>query len=178
LLVGFSVMLTVASSASCCLHLSGDLATAIAGPNRVPPMSRRCACSTGWTADGDAVRRLAGRGGAARFRRSFYFQNTVMELIGERLPVTLKLGRHCIAAGGHRRDPARRAGRDLPRQLGRSALAAGRGGRQAMPNFWFALSLILVFLGRLKWLPWPATRAGSIFVLPTVRARLLRDAVA
>src|SRR5450830_580948 len=93
LLVALSVMLTVAVVSFMLLHLSGDLAAAIAGPE----------------ANAAAIEEVRVQYGLNRpitaqffdwlwaaahldFGRSFFFQNTVMELIGERLPITLKLG--------------------------------------------------------------------------------------
>jgi peptide/nickel transport system permease protein len=93
LLVGLSVMLTVAVVSFMLLHLSGDLATAIAGPESSAADVEKVRVQYGL--DRPMVTQFADWLGAAvrlDFGRSFYFQNTVMELIGERLPVTLKLG--------------------------------------------------------------------------------------
>lgn len=48
LLVALAVLFTVAAVSFSLLHLSGDLATAIAGPDATPKPSPRSGCKTGW----------------------------------------------------------------------------------------------------------------------------------
>ena len=102
LLVALSVMLTVAVVSFMLLHLSGDLATAIAGPESSAADVEKIRVQYGLD------RPIASQffdwlGAALRldFGRSFYFQGTVIELIGERLPVTLKLGGVALLLLGH-----------------------------------------------------------------------------
>jgi len=169
LAVALGVLLTVAVLSFALLHLSGDLATAIAGPEAS-------------AADVAKIREQYGLdrpvhlqfadwlGGALRgdFGHSFYFQNTVMELIGERLPVTLKLGALALALAvvvGIPLGVLAAVYRDT--WLDRAALLLAVVG-QAMPNFWFALSLILLFSVGLKWLPVAGNGSWQHFVLPTV----------
>src|SRR5512142_310906 len=93
LLVALSVMLTVAVVSFMLLHLSGDLATAIAGPESTAADVEKIRVQYGL--DRPITAQFFDWLGAAAqldFGRSFYFQNTVVELIGERLPITLKLG--------------------------------------------------------------------------------------
>ena len=169
LLVGLSVMLTVAVVSFMLLHLSGDLATAIAGPEST-------------AADGEKVRVQYGLdrpiatqfvewlGAAIRldFGRSFYFQNTVMELIGERLPVTLKLGGIALLLAVVVAIPLGvLAAIYRDSWVDRLSLLVAVVG-QAMPNFWFALTLILVFSVGLKWLPVAGNTSWQHFVLPAI----------
>ncbi|HKX42882.1 MAG TPA: ABC transporter permease, partial [Burkholderiaceae bacterium] len=86
LLVAFSVMLTVALVSFMLLHLSGDLATAIAGPEASAADVEKVRIQYGL--DRPIAAQFTDWLGAALrldFGRSFYFQNTVMELVGERL---------------------------------------------------------------------------------------------
>ena len=164
-----SVVLTVSVVSFLLLHLSGDLATAMAGPESS-------------AADVEAIRVQYGldRPMVAQFGdwfwsalqldfgRSFYFQNTVMELIGERLPITLKLGGVSLLLALLVAVPlgvAAAVYRDS--WVDRTALGVAVIG-QAMPNFWFALTLIVVFSVGLKWLPVAGNATWLHFVLPAV----------
>lgn len=169
LLVALSVMLTVAVVSFMLLHLSGDLAAAIAGPE----------------ANAAAIEEVRVQYGLNRpitaqffdwlwaaahldFGRSFFFQNTVMELIGERLPITLKLGGISLllaVAVGIPLGVLAAVYRDT--WIDRLALMVAVVG-QAMPNFWFALTLILVFAVGLHWLPVAGNTTWQHFVLPAV----------
>lgn len=169
LCVALAVMLTVAVVSFLLLHLSGDLATAIAGPESS-------------AADVEKIRAQYGLdrpmttqffdwlGSALRldFGRSFYFQNTVMELVAERLPITLKLGAVSLLLAVVVAVPLGVAAalyRDT--WIDRLALLVATVG-QAMPNFWFALALIVVFSVGLHWLPVAGNTTWLHFVLPAV----------
>jgi peptide/nickel transport system permease protein len=169
LLVALSVMLTVAVVSFMLLHLSGDLAAAIAGPE----------------ANAAAIEEVRVQYGLNRpitaqffdwlwaaahldFGRSFFFQNTVMELIGERLPITLKLGGISLLLAVVVAIPLgvlAAVFRDT--WIDRLALMVAVIG-QAMPNFWFALTLILVFSVELHWLPVAGNTTWQHFVLPAI----------
>jgi peptide/nickel transport system permease protein len=169
LLVALSVMLTVAVVSFMLLHLSGDLAAAIAGPE----------------ANAAAIEEVRVQYGLNRpitaqffdwlwaaahldFGRSFFFQNTVMELIGERLPITLKLGGISLLLAVVVAIPLgvlAAVFRDT--WIDRLALMVAVIG-QAMPNFWFALTLILVFSVGLHWLPVAGNTTWQHFVLPAI----------
>ena len=93
LIVALLVAATVMTLAFILTRLSGDLATAIAGPNATQ-------------ADVDAVRKAygldrplvtqffdwVGNATMGNLGESFFFKKRVSELIGERMPVTLTLG--------------------------------------------------------------------------------------
>jgi ABC-type dipeptide/oligopeptide/nickel transport system permease component len=169
LLVGLSVMLTVAVVSFMLLHLSGDLATAIAGPESSAADVEKVRVQYGL--DRPMLAQFADWVGAALrldFGRSFYFQNTVMELIGERLPVTLKLGGVALLLAVFVAIPLGvMAAIYRDSWVDRLSLSVAVVG-QAMPNFWFALSLILVFSVGLKWLPVAGNTSWQHFVLPAV----------
>jgi len=102
------------------------------------------------------------------FGRSFYFQNTVMELIGERLPVTLKLGGIALLLAVIVAIPLGVLGRDLPRQLGSiGSRCWSRWSGRRCPTSGRAEPDPGV-LGRLKWLPVAGNTSWQHFVLPTV----------
>lgn len=168
-LVALSVMLTVAVVSFMLLHLSGDLAASIAGAE----------------ANAAAVEEVRVQYGLNRpiatqffdwlwdalhldFGRSFFFQNTVMELIGERLPITLKLGAVSLLLAVSVAIPLgvlAAVYRDT--WIDRLALMVAVVG-QAMPNFWFALTLILLFAVGLQWLPVAGNTTWRHFVLPAI----------
>lgn len=167
--VALCVMLTVAVVSFMLLHLSGDLATAIAGPESSAADVEKIRVQYGL--DRPMVTQFFEWLTAAAqldFGRSFYFQNTVMELIGERLPVTLKLGGVALLLAVVVAIPLGVLAaiyRDT--WIDRLALLIATIG-QAMPNFWFALALIVVFSVGLKWLPVAGNTSWLHFVLPAI----------
>ena len=169
LLVALSVMLTVAVISFMLLHLSGDLATAIAGPESTAADVEKIRVQYGL--DQPITSQFFDWLGAAvrlDFGRSFYFQNTVVELIGERLPITLKLGGVALLLAVVVAIPLGVLAaiyRDT--WIDRLSLAIAVVG-QAMPTFWFALTLIIVFSVGLKWLPVAGNGTWQHFVLPAV----------
>jgi len=169
LLVALSVMLTVAVVSFMLLHLSGDLATAIAGPEANAAAIADIRVQYGLNRP-MPVQFFDWLWAAAHldFGRSFFFQNTVMELIGERLPITLKLGGISLLIAVTVAIPLgvlAAVYRDT--WVDRLALLVAVVG-QAMPNFWFALTLILVFSVGLHWLPVSGNTTWQHFVLPAI----------
>lgn len=169
LIVGLSVMLTVAVVSFMLLHLSGDLATAMAGPESSAADVEKLRVQYGL--DRPITAQFADWLGAAirlDFGRSFYFQNTVMELVGERLPVTLKLGAVALLLAVVVAIPLGvLAAIYRDSWVDRLALLIAVVG-QAMPNFWFALTLVLLFAVGLKWLPVAGNTSWQHFVLPAI----------
>ncbi|RZI73754.1 MAG: ABC transporter permease [Pseudomonas sp.] len=169
LLVALSVMLTVAVISFMLLHLSGDLATAIAGPESTAADVEKIRVQYGL--DQPITSQFFDWLGAAvrlDFGRSFYFQNTVVELIGERLPITLKLGGIALLLAVVVAIPLGVLAaiyRDT--WIDRLSLMIAVVG-QAMPTFWFALTLIIIFSVGLKWLPVAGNGTWQHFVLPAV----------
>lgn len=169
LLVALAVLFTVAVVSFSLLHLSGDLAIAIAGPD----------------ASADVVEQIRIQNGLDKplltqfslwfwdalhldFGRSFYFENTVMELVGQRMPITLRLGGVALLLALVVAIPLgvlAAVFRDS--WIDRCATFIAVLG-QAIPNFWFALVLILIFAVTLKWLPVAGSSSWQHFVLPAV----------
>jgi peptide/nickel transport system permease protein len=109
-----------------------------------------------------------GRAAQFDFGRSYFFQSSVMDLVRERLPVTLKLGGVSLllaiavsiplgVLAAVRRDT----------WIDRGTLLFAVVG-QAMPSFWFALTLVLIFSVGLQWLPVAGNSTWRHFVLPAV----------
>ncbi|MCX2861042.1 ABC transporter permease [Paucibacter sp. PLA-PC-4] len=169
LLVAASVMLTVAVLSFMLLHLSGDLATAIAGAESTSADIEKIRAQYGLNRP-ITTQFFDWLGAAAQldFGRSFYFQNTVMELIGERLPITLKLGAVALLLAVAVAIPLGvLAAIYRDSWVDRLALMIAVVG-QAMPNFWFALTLILIFAVGLQWLPVAGNESWLHFVLPAI----------
>lgn len=169
LFVALGVMLTVAVISFMLLHLSGDLATAMAGPESSSADIEKLRVQYGL--DRPIATQFADWLGAALrldFGRSFYFQNTVMELIAERLPITLKLGAVSLLLAVALAIPLGvLAALYRDTWIDRLALLIAVLG-QAMPNFWFALTLMLLFSVGLRWLPVAGNTSWQHFVLPTL----------
>ncbi|MBG6244606.1 ABC transporter permease [Candidatus Symbiopectobacterium sp. 'North America'] len=151
------------------LHLSGDLAAAIAGPEATAEVIAQIRVRYGL--DQPLVTQFGHWLWAALhldFGRSFYFEHTVMELVGQRMPVTLKLGAVSLLLPLLVAIPLgvfAAVFRDS--WVDRSAVMTAVLG-QAMPNFWFALLLILIFAVGLKWLPVAGNATWQHFVLPAI----------
>ncbi|MCW5238811.1 ABC transporter permease [Verminephrobacter eiseniae] len=169
LAIALCVAVTVSIVSFLLLHLSGDLATAIAG-------------SDASAAQVDAIRvqfgldrpmlsqylDWLGRAVQLDFGKSFYFQAEVMPLIAERLPITMKLGSIALLLATVVAIPLGVLAaiyRDT--WLDRIALAIAVVG-QAMPSFWFGLGLILIFSVTLHWLPVAGNERWENFVLPAI----------
>lgn len=167
--VALCVMLTVAVVSFMLLHLSGDLATAIAGPESSAADVEKIRVQYGLDRP-IATQFFEWLTAAVQldFGRSFYFQNTVMELIGERLPITLKLGAVSLLLAVLVAIPLGvMAAIYRDTWIDRLSLLVATIG-QAMPNFWFALALIVVFAVGLQWLPVAGNATWLHFVLPAI----------
>ncbi|WP_038906936.1 ABC transporter permease [Dickeya oryzae] len=169
LLVALAVLFTVAAVSFSLLHLSGDLATAIAGPDASAETIAQIRVQNGL--DKPLLSQFSHWMWSVMqldFGRSFYFENTVMELVGQRMPVTLTLGGVSLLLALTVAIPLgvlAAVFRDT--WVDRFAMLVSVVG-QAMPNFWFALVLILIFAVGLKWLPVAGNGSWQHFVLPAV----------
>ncbi|MEH3145809.1 MAG: ABC transporter permease [Methylobacterium frigidaeris] len=169
LLVALAVAVTVSVATFLLLHLSGDLATAIAGPEA--SAEQVAAVRTEYGLDRPlAVQFAAWAWRALRFDfgNSFYFRESVADLLASRLPITLTLGIIALAVALFVAIPLgvlAAVKRDT--WIDRLALFVSVLG-QAMPSFWFGLTLILVFAVNLRWLPVSGNATWKHFVLPAV----------
>ncbi|MCC6468309.1 MAG: ABC transporter permease [Alphaproteobacteria bacterium] len=163
------VALTVSVICFFLLHLSGDLAQALAG-------------SSSSASDVEAVRKAYGLdrpiivqylGWASRvltgdLGQSYFFKEPVAKLIAERLPVTMVLGVCALVFAVALALPLGVVAALRPNSwIDRTALTISVLG-QALPSFWFALMLIIVFGLTLRWLPISGSGTWQHLVLPSI----------
>lgn len=167
--IALCVAVTVSIVSFSLLHMSGDLATAIAGPEASATQVEAIRVQFGL--DRPMMSQYfdwLGKAVQLDFGKSFYFQGPVMEMVAERLPVTMKLGGIALLLAIAVAIPLGVLAaiyRDT--WLDRVALLVAVVG-QAMPSFWFGLSLILIFSVTLHWLPVAGNEGWENFVLPAI----------
>jgi peptide/nickel transport system permease protein len=169
LLLAFGVLFAVSIVSFTLLQVAGDLAQAIAGESAT-------------SADVEAARKNYGLDRpflvrylewAAQALRgdlglSYFSREPVGSMIFDRMPVTVILGLAGIAFALTLSLPLGVAAAMRPNSwLDRICLALAVVG-QAMPSFWLALVLIIVFGLQLRWLPISGTGTWQHFVLPAV----------
>jgi peptide/nickel transport system permease protein len=163
------VALTVSIISFALLHLSGDLAQALAGPSATATDIAQVRQAYGL--DRPIVVQYAdwiARALRGDFGESFFLKVPVGELIADRLPVTLTLGVCALAFALALSLPLGVAAAVRPNSwLDRLALGLSVLG-QALPSFWFALILIMVFGLKLRWLPVSGSSTWQHFVLPAI----------
>ncbi|WP_288392550.1 ABC transporter permease [uncultured Herbaspirillum sp.] len=169
LAIALCVALTVSIVSFTLLHMSGDLAVSIAGPEATAAQVESVRTQFGLDRP-MATQYMDWLGRAVRldFGNSFYFQGPVMEMITERLPITFKLGGSALLLAILTAIPLGVLAaiyRDT--WLDRIALLIAVVG-QAMPSFWFGLTLILIFAVTLHWLPVAGNESWQHFILPAV----------
>ncbi|WP_322527905.1 ABC transporter permease [Salinicola sp. LHM] len=168
-LIAMSVALTISIVSFMLLHLSGDLATSIAGPEATAEQVEQI--RTDYGLDRPIVNQyLDWLGGALTFDfgRSYYYQSTVVDLIVDRMPITLTLGGLALALAISISIPLGvLAALKRDTWIDRLALLFAVVG-QAMPSFWFGLTLIVVFAVTLQWLPAAGSDGWQHFVLPAI----------
>jgi len=169
LLMAISVALTVSVICFMLLHLSGDLATAIAGPEATSDQIEQIRVQFGLDQP-IFLQYLHWLWGALHldFGESYYFTESVMSLIGERLPVTLTLGAIALSVATLVAIPLGViAAIKQDTWIDRLALMIAVFG-QAMPSFFFGLVLIIIFAVNLHWLPAGGTGTWQHFILPAI----------
>lgn len=151
------------------LRLSGDTAHELAGANATAADVQKLRTAYGldkpvWEQYGQ----WAGRVMRGDLGRSVFFDEPVSELIATRLPVTMSLGACSLLLAIVVSIPLGILAAVRPNGwLDRMALGAALVG-QALPTFWFALILIVVFGVHLQWLPVSGSDTWRHFVLPSV----------
>jgi ABC-type dipeptide/oligopeptide/nickel transport system permease component len=151
------------------LRLSGDVASAIAGEGARQE-------------DVELVRRTygldrplvvqylewLGRTLTGDFGTSLYFKTDVIGLVLDKLPTTLTLGVLSLAFALAISIPLGVAAAVYQNSwIDRLALSLAVIG-QALPNFFFALVLIMLFSIQLRWLPVSGSGTWAHFVMPTI----------
>lgn len=168
-LIALSVALTISVLCFSLLQLSGDLALSIGGPEATAEQVEQIRIEYGL--DRPVIQQFTSwLWGAVQldFGRSYYYQSDVMDLVVERLPVTMTLGVMSLAiALGVSIPLGVMAALKRGSWLDRMAMAIAVTG-QAMPNFWFGLTLIIIFAVKLQWFPAAGSDSWQGFVLPAV----------
>ncbi len=163
------VALAVSAIAFFLLRLSGDIAVAIAGEGAQQ-------------ADLDVIRKTYGldrplvvqyldwllKTLSGNFGTSIYFKTDVSSLVFAKLPVTLILGLSSLAFALLISIPLGVLAAIYANSwIDRLALAIAVFG-QAMPNFFFALILVMLFSITLRWLPVSGSGTWLHYVMPTI----------
>ena len=163
------VALTVSMISFSLLYISSDPAIAMAG-------------ETASDADIEAIRQLYGfdrpivvqyldwlkKAISGDLGKSYYFRTDVSHLIAERFPTTMTLGLCAIIFAIGLAVPLGVASAIRPNSIiDRVALFLSVMG-QALPSFWFALILIVLFSVNLRWLPVSGSDTWLHFVMPTI----------
>jgi len=168
-LLALAVAFTVSVVVFALLRLSGDIAAVIAGPGAGKAEIAQVRQSLGLDRP-IVVQYAAWLGDVARgdLGRSILARQDVATMIGRRLPTTFALGIAGLVLAvlvavplGVLAAVRANSGAD------RAALAVAVLG-QAMPSFWFALVLILIFGVNLRWLPISGSDSWLHFVLPSI----------
>lgn len=167
--VALLVALTVSLLSFALLRLSGDPATALAGEGARAEDIEQLRRSLGldrpllvqygsWLA----------RSVTGDFGESLYFKQPVAELVFSKLPVTLVLGTASLLFALAIALPLGIIAALRPNSwIDRLTLAIAVAG-QVLPNFFFAMLLIMLFSITLRWLPVSGTDTWLHFVMPTI----------
>jgi peptide/nickel transport system permease protein len=168
-LVALLVAVTVSIISFSLLHLSGDLAQALAGPAATAADVENVRKSYGL--DRPLPRQYldwASRAVHGDFGESFFTRERVATLITERLPVTMRLGLTALCIAIILSIPLGIIAAVRPNSwIDRTALVLSVFG-QAMPSFWFGLILMIVFGIKLRWLPVSGTGGWEYYLMPSI----------
>ena len=169
LYVSVLVAVTVSLIGFSLLRLSGDLAAELAGEDATPQEIAQVAHDYGLDRPFH-VQYLDWAGNALQgnLGRSLFTNELVVELIVDRIGVTFKLAFYGLALGLLISIPLGvLAATRQNTWIDRMSLAIAVFG-QAIPNFFFALLLILLFGVMLRWLPISGSETELHFVMPAV----------
>lgn len=163
------VALSVSLISFSLLYLAGDPASAIAGESATDMDIEAIRAFYGFDRP-LPIQYLDWLGSALSgdLGQSYYFKVPVVDLIGNRLTVTMTLGVCAIVFALVVAVPLGVAAAVRPNTIiDRLALLLSVVG-QAMPSFWFGLVLIVLFAVELRWLPASGSDSWRHFILPTV----------
>lgn len=169
LVLAIAVAITISALVFSLLYMTGDPATALAGENATSESIEKLRKAYGFDRP-VAVQYLSWLGNAIQgdFGNSIYFRMPVSELILERLPTTVTLGITAILFAIFLSIPLGVLAAMYPNSLiDRAALSLAVVG-QALPSFWFALMLIVLFAFMFPILPASGSDTWQHFVLPTI----------
>jgi peptide/nickel transport system permease protein len=167
--VAIAVALTVSVVNFLLVILSGDVAIAVAGPHATYEQLERIRHDLGL--DRPLVVQYADwlfRALQGDFGDSLFYRVPVGELIADRLPVTFVLAFCAISFTALVAVPLGVAAAMRPNSwVDRTALSIAVIG-QALPSFWFALVLIVLFAVMFPLLPPSGADGWEYFILPTI----------
>jgi peptide/nickel transport system permease protein len=168
-LLALLVALTVSLACFLLVHLSTDIAVAMAGEGARSEDIEFIRKQYGFDRPlGVQYAEWLARAARGEFGESLYFRIAVAEIVWQRLPVTLTLGGYAILIALGLSIPLGVLAAMRPNSwLDRLALTIAVVG-QAMPSFWFALLLMLLFGVTLGWLPISGSDTQAHFVLPAI----------
>ena len=167
--VSILVAITVSVIGFSLLRLSGDLAAELAGEDASIEEIAEVARAYGLDRPFHVQYfDWAGKALQGNLGRSLFTNELVVELITERIGVTFKLAIYALILGLLIAIPLGVLAATRPNTwIDRGALGLAVFG-QAIPNFWFALILILLFGVTLRWLPISGSDTELHFVMPTL----------
>jgi peptide/nickel transport system permease protein len=169
LLLALLVAVTVSVVSFTLLRLAGDLATAVAGEAASSEDIEFLRKKYGLDRP-VIVQYLDWAGSALKgdLGRSFYFNEAVSDLISERLRTTMTLGACALGFALVFAIPLGVIAALKPNTwIDRIALTFSVFG-QALPTFWFALMMIILFGVMLRWLPITGSETWAHFVMPSI----------
>ena len=169
ILLALLVALTVSAISFALLYLSGDPAAAIGGESATDEDIEFIRKAYGFDRP-VIIQYLDWVGKAIRgnFGKSYYFNMPVSQLLGDRLPVTLKLGAFSIFFAMVLSIPLGVIAAMRPNSwIDRLALMLSIMG-QALPSFWLALMLIYLLSITFPLLPPSGSESWVHFIMPTV----------
>ena len=169
LLLALLVAVTVSIVSFTLLRLAGDLATAVAGEaasaEDVEFLRKK------YGLDRPVIVQYLDWAGSALMGdlgRSFYFNEAVTDLISGRLKTTMTLGACALGFALVFAIPLGVVAALKPNTwIDRLALTFSVFG-QALPTFWFALMMIILFGVMLRWLPITGNETWAHFVMPSI----------
>jgi len=167
--LAIAVAFTISALVFSLLYMTGDPATALAGENATSESIEQLRKAYGFDRP-VAIQYLSWLGNALQgdFGNSIYFRMPVSELIFDRLPTTMILGVSAITFAIVLAIPLGVLAAMYPNSLiDRAALSLAVVG-QALPSFWFALMLIVLFAFTFPILPASGSDTWQHFVLPTI----------
>jgi len=163
------VAITVSAIAFGLLYLSGDPVRALAGENATDEVIQRLSQEYGFDRPiGEQFLSWLGRAITGDFGKSIYFNTHVADMIWDRLPITMALGVMALGFAICLSIPLGVLAALRPNTfVDKAALTISLFG-QALPNFWFAILLIILFGLTLRWLPISGNSSFAHFILPAV----------
>ncbi len=169
LLLALLVAVTVSVVSFTLLRLSGDLAAAVAGEAASSEDIEFLRKQYGL--DRPVIVQYLDWARAALtgdFGQSFYFNQPVSHLISARLSTTMTLGACALGFALIFAIPLGVVAALKPNTwIDRTALTFSVFG-QALPTFWFALMMIILFGVMLRWLPITGSETWAHFVMPSI----------